>query len=256
MSNLSISFKNFTTIKDINKESIQEFPLTCVSGYWDVSNKHGNNYINEWFSKTLKINCPYVFFTDKANMEIIKKHREGLPTYFVHMTLDEFYTTKYKKLFRTHPIHCPSKELNMIWNEKIFLIEKAFNINPFKSEYFCWVDAGICTYREKYPPTTPFPNLYKLNKLPKDKFIYSGITLYDESRVKKDNYYVYVTGTFMLHKNIIKDYAEIYKSYLEKLIDRNNIWTDQIVNTHIYKDNKHLFYKLGNGWAAIIKLLV
>ena len=50
---------------------------------------------------------------------------------------------------KTHPKHCPSIELNLIWNEKIFFIEKAKNINPFNSEYFMWVDAGICTFRKK-----------------------------------------------------------------------------------------------------------
>ena len=35
--------------------------LTIVSGFWKVKNKHDNKFEN-WFSKTLKINCPYVFF--------------------------------------------------------------------------------------------------------------------------------------------------------------------------------------------------
>ena len=36
--------------------------LTCVSAYWKVNNKHGNNY-EQWFHTTLKVHCPYVFFS-------------------------------------------------------------------------------------------------------------------------------------------------------------------------------------------------
>lgn len=84
----------------------------------------------------------------------------------------------------THPIHCPSVELNLIWNEKIFMIQKACKINPFNSEWFKWIDAGICTYRDNSPPNIPFPNVNKLNKLPIDKFIYSSSCEYIENCVK------------------------------------------------------------------------
>ena len=42
----------------------------------------------------------------------------------------------------THPIHCPSIELNLIWNEKT----KNININPLNSDFFRCIDASICTF--------------------------------------------------------------------------------------------------------------
>ena len=54
--------------------------LTCVSGYWRIKNKHDNKFEN-WFNNTLKINCPYVFFSDKETIEI-KKYRGDLPTQY------------------------------------------------------------------------------------------------------------------------------------------------------------------------------
>jgi hypothetical protein len=39
-------------------------PLTAVSGYWSVKNKHDSKYL-EWFKNTLQIRCPYVFFGNK-----------------------------------------------------------------------------------------------------------------------------------------------------------------------------------------------
>ena len=230
-------------------------PLTCVSGYWKVNNKHGNNY-HTWFQHSLKINCPYVFFGDKETIELIKPFRDGLPTFYVECTIQDFVTYKYKNKMITHPIHCPSVELNLIWNEKIFFIKKALELNPFHSDFFLWVDAGICIYRNTPPPSTPFPTIDKLNTLPTNQFIYTSSNPYIENNVTTTNYYHHISGTsYLLHKNIIHDFAILYEHYLTTLVNTNNIWTDQVVLTHIFKDHKHLFYKIGDGYGEIVNIL-
>jgi hypothetical protein len=229
--------------------------LTCVSGFWKVNNKHGSKYAT-WFQHSLKINCPYVFFGDKETIEIIKHYRKELPTFYIECKIEDFFTYKYKNRMITHPDHCPSVELNLIWNEKLFLIKKALEINPFHSDFFCWVDAGLCTYRETSPPPTPFPNINKLNTLPKNKFIYTSSIPYNESEVSKNNYYHHISGTYMLHKNIVNDFATLFNTYLNNLLDTNNIWTDQVILTHMYKNHKHLFYKLGDGYGKLFQLLI
>jgi len=226
--------------------------MTCVSGFWNVTNKHGNKYTT-WFQHSLKINCPYVFFGDKESIEIIKPFRNSLPTFYVECTIKEFVTYKYKNRMVTHPFHCPSIELNLIWNEKIFLIQKALELNPFHSDFFCWVDAGICIYRDTPPPSLPFPS-DKVNTLPTDKFIYTSSNPYIETNVTT-NYYHHISGTYVLHKNIINTFAALYEQYLNTLVNTNNIWTDQVILTHIYKDHKNLFYKLGDGYGEIVNLL-
>lgn len=227
--------------------------LTCVSGYWKIKNKHGNKF-ETWFNNTLKINCPYVFFSDKETIKIIKKHRENLPTYYIECNIKDFNTYKFKDKMVTHPKHSPSIELNLIWNEKIFLIQKAIELNPFKTEYFMWMDAGMCSFRNKMPPSIPFPNLNKLNKLPKDKLIYSSthyFTYHNDKFIKgKYHLYPHVSGTYLLHKNIINKIVDLYKKYLS-LIDKNDIWTDQVIWTLIYKDNKELFFKLCDNYGTI-----
>ena len=231
----------------------EQYPMTCVSGYWKVGNKHGNKYM-DWFKNSLKIRCPYVFFTDLNSIELIKKYRpKDVPTHYIILKIKDFFTYKYKDKFATNPAHCPSVELNLIWNEKIFLIKKAYELNPFSSDYFCWIDAGICTYRNNLPPQVPFPNLDKLRSLPTDKFIYSSSSEYIEADVRLDNYYHHISGTsYILHKGIINNFTNMYNEYLERLFDKNNIWTDQVLLTHIYKDHKDLFYKLCDGYGVII----
>lgn len=227
--------------------------LTCVSGYWRIKNKHGNNF-EKWFENTLKINCPYVFFTDEDTINIIKKHRGDLPTYYVNISIDEFYTQRFKDRMITHEAHCPSIELNLVWNEKIYLIQKALEINPFNSDFFMWMDAGMSSFRNRMPPPIPFPDVRKLNQLPKDKFIYSSSHnfTYNEN-FKKGQYHLHhhVSGTYVLHKSIINKFVEIYTKYMEQLVDESDIWTDQVILTHIYKDKPELFFKLCDNYATI-----
>ena len=69
--------------------------LTCVSAYFPVKSKHGNknsNKYNEWFKNTLAVNCPYVFFTDKKSLNLIKSFRKDLPTYYIECAIEDFYT--------------------------------------------------------------------------------------------------------------------------------------------------------------------
>ena len=99
----------------------------------------------------------------------------------------------------------------------------------------------------------PFPNINKLNDLPKDKFIYSSSHnfTYNEKFIKGQYHlHHHVSGTYLFHKSLINKLVDIYKKYLN-LIDKNDIWTDQVIWTLIYRDNKELFFKLCDNYASI-----
>ena len=231
--------------------------ITCVTSYFRTKNKHGDRF-KEWFKNTLLIKCPYVFFVDKQSASLVKKYRRGLPTLYVEMEIEDFYTNKYKDKIVTHETHCPSVELNLIWNEKMFMMQKAYELNPFKSEWFKWIDAGICLYRDAPPPRCLFPrNINKLNFLPKDKLIFSSTTIeYHPSLVTRTSYYHHVSaGSFLLHGNVVNEFADIYKDYLEKLVDRNNIWTEQVLLTHMFKDFPDKFCRLCYGYGEVARYL-
>jgi len=231
--------------------------LTCVSCYYPVKNKYGDSY-KEWFKTSLDISCPYVFFSTKSGIEYIKQFRKKHPTYYIECDIEDFYTYKYKDKMKIDNTHCPSVELNLIWNEKIFMIKKALEINPFNTEWFKWIDAGICIYRDLRPPHKMFPDEDILNRLPKDKFIYSSSNtiIPDMTKITPTNYYHHVCGTsYLLNSYIINDFANIYEKYMDKLVDTNNIWTDQVLMTHIFKQNQNCFYKLADGYGELTRVL-
>lgn len=234
----------------------QKIHLTCVSGFWKIKNKHDNKF-EQWFDNTLKINCPYVFFGNKETISIVKNYRQDLPTHYIELNIEDFETYKYRKNMKTDNEHCPSIELNLVWNEKIFMIQKACTLNPFSSDFFCWVDTGICTYRDETPPSCAFPCIDVLEKLPKNKFIYcTSNIIFKKEKFKKGKYHLYhhISGCYVLHKSIINEVVSLYTKYLS-YIDKQDIWTDQVILTLMFKDTPELFYKCCDGYGMIIPFL-
>jgi len=230
--------------------------LTIVSGYWIVKNKHDMKYAN-WFNNSLKINAPYVFFGNAESIELVKPFREGLPTHYIECNIEDFYCYKYKDKIFVDKIHCPSKELAMICNEKIFLVERAAQLNPFSSDFFMWADAGVCVYRDKTPPASPFPNLKKLQTLPIDKFMYSSSAhaqFHPEHIGLHDHHHIAGTA-YLMHISLIKYMSQIFSAALEKYSSSEKIITDQILWTHIYAEYPSRFHKVGHGYGVIIPLL-
>jgi hypothetical protein len=59
----------------------------------------------------------------------------------------------------------------------------------------------------------------------------------------------------MIHRNILSSFAWVYRNYLKELMSRDNLWTDQVILTHIYKDAPGMFFKWFNGYGEIAKHL-
>lgn len=230
------------------------YSLTAVSGYWIIKNKHGNTNFKKWFKNTLSLNCPYVFFGNKDTINMAKEYRGNLPTIYVNIHIEDFYTYKYKDFIQTHPVHCPSKELNMIWHEKIYLVNKVADINPFNTDHFAWIDAGICSFRNRPPPKDIFPNS-NFNLLPKNKMICcpTDSHIYNKKRAEDDNdYYHYIFGNYIIPKCILKKLVHLYSSYLDYYMKKKD-WKciDQVIWTKIYRDNPELFHIIGKTYGDV-----
>lgn len=234
--------------------------FTVVSGYWNVKGKFNFEKYKSWMSNTIIINCPYVFFGNYESISIVKEIRKDLPTHYINIEIEDFYTYKFKDTVCCMEPHVPSTEVNLIWNEKVNLVEKAKDIDPFNSDFFMWVDAGVCVYRETPPSSTPFPNQDKILTLPLDKFIFSTSNNpeFEKHKVHDNNYYHYIAGgSFILHKNFVNSFAKLYRKYIDKYLSQYN-WlnTEQKILTHIYNDNPELFHCFSHGYGSIVINLV
>jgi hypothetical protein len=255
------TFINYDKGNDNNNKNKYKYNIsqfTCVSGFWNVNNKHGNKF-NDWFKNTLAINCPYVFFTSNENIETIKKFRKDYPTYFIEKNINDFKTYNLNMKNKIHNTHVPSKELGLIWLEKMNLVLEASIINPYQSEWFCWIDSGICIYRNTSPPLSPFPNPNKIHLLSKTQINYctsETISTDELNKIKNWEYVHNISGTsFILHISLIKKIYELFYNYLNKCINDTSefiCYSDQCIWSRIYVDYPELFNKIGDGYGNII----
>jgi hypothetical protein len=242
--------------------NVSPIKMTIVTGYWTgFRNKYSdissNKYL-DWFKNTLNINCPYIFFGNDNSISILKKYRnKNYLSCYVNFDIDQFDTYKFIDDINIDSKHCPCKELGLIWNEKINLMCKAVEMNPYDSDWFMWCDAGICTYRDIHPDTTFFPNETKLNKLKINciNVTTSDKKYFDKSQIGK--YYHYISGTFIMHRKFINKYNILYNKYLEKYIKKkDNIYTDQVIHTLIYNDYPDMFNIVEHGYGQILNVLL
>jgi len=228
------------TKRDQFETTINDDNITVVSGYWKIGGKHTHSTYDNWFKNSLKINQRYIFFCNESDVSYIKEFREGLETVYKSYPLDKFYSKKYVKDNWTDPFHVPSKEIAMIWHEKMHLLKIAKDEDENPTEFYIWVDAGVCEYRDKPPPTVRL-NLKDVNSLPKDKLCYSHIDSYHD-----------VAGTVLIiHRDAIDT---IHKKYYEILdtCDNEEAWkcgSDQVNFTKLLQQHPELFFKMSEGWA-------
>lgn len=147
---------------------------TIVSAYFQLPTaKTSHAQYLKWMQNMLIIQTPMVIFSDEVSKPIIQQFRGNLPTHYITLDFDDFYTYRYELSFYEsmlidHEIgigHSP--QLYMIWNEKSHFLKVASEINPFGADYFLWVDIGC--FREPNTRFLQWPNPAKIGKLEPDK---------------------------------------------------------------------------------------
>lgn len=256
-------FKNIIDKTDlINNENLNN-NVCLVSGYWNVKNKNDKKY-NNWFKNTLSINAPYVFFCNQEikNWILNNNFRKNYPTYYVEKDINNFKTNKLNIKNKINDIHVPSKELGLIWLEKMYLLQEASYLNPYNAEWFMWIDAGISILRENnIINEKKFPNENKLYLLSKTQINYSSsdFDLPQEGILNWEYTHAISAGCFVLHKDIINNMVNIFYQYLHKCITETDsyvCYSEQIIFTRMIKEHPELFNKIASGYGSIINILI
>jgi hypothetical protein len=231
---LFVFYYSFKNIEGMNADNI-----TVVSGYWPVKNKYGNNKYDEWFKKSLKINQRYIFFCEKDRNDYIKSFRGDLETIFVDYPISDFYCNKYASDKWIDSTHVPSKEVGMIWNEKMHMLKMAKNMDETPTDYYIWIDAGIAPYREIEPPSVRL-NLKDLESLPKDKLCYSHVN---------EDYHNFAATCLLIHRDAIDIFHDKYYEFLSECNDGWKCGSDQYIFTKMMNKYPDMFYKMSEGYG-------
>jgi hypothetical protein len=138
--------------------------FTLVTALYEIKREEYDNrsfaQYQEWFSKTLTVPAPMIIYTELKNKRIIEHVRKNLPTKVVYTTLEEvpFYSTvpTVKRILETTPFKNSIKYPNGLENkcyEYIPVVNSKFKWildgivdNPFGTDMFFWIDAGISRF--------------------------------------------------------------------------------------------------------------
>jgi hypothetical protein len=164
--NFNTSFKD--SIKNVEKSD--QFPLTLVSAYFDISREHRpkEEYF-QWIKNTIKLNAPFIFFTQskhaaeierifkntthkKAHFKLVEIELEDLIYYNeINLVKEIINSTEYKKRI-SYPdrIECTNPLYSIVVHSKLMLLSNATRLNPFNSEKFVWADAGISRFFKNF----------------------------------------------------------------------------------------------------------
>ena len=261
-------------INDINIDmltSSQDEPdnILLVTGFWNVKNKYKGQNLDDtyykWMKNTLQIqNDLCIFYQEDDILEIIKKIRKDITykTMYVKRCIEHFHVNTFDFSEIKPTYNCPSINLAKIYLEKIRLLQ--ISKNDFNNyNYYAWMDIGIPVFRKDIPNGS-LKNITIL----KDNVMNCNHTHHQPNNTtvldnfKNDNYSSYyhmIAGSsYILHKNIIDKYDEIFFKHLEKMLTFKNsinnslIIDDQCLWTQIYSKNNKLFNIIPGSYGQIL----
>lgn len=270
--------------------------VTIVTGLWNLGRGDINegfkrpyeNYLQK-FAELLRTDANMYIFVAPEDEEFIWQHRSRENTYVHLRSLEEFKTwfsfTERTNELRQRPEwtaqagwlpDSPQATLEMynpVVMGKMFLLNDASLFNPFNSEYFFWIDAGIAStvhpgyfYHDKV-----FDNLPSYCKQ-HGNFIFlsypyiggeeiHGFPRPEMARYCQTDYVNYVCrgGFFGGRKDALNEVSDAYYRNLESSLKEGLMGTEESVFTiiaHTYPNLVHRFEIEDNGlvWPFFEKL--
>jgi hypothetical protein len=270
---------NFLLNKNSRKRHESNITLLTLTTCWYIlKSKFDSKTYLKWIRNMLSIvnNFNVVIYTDSESLKTIF-HLIDLSNKKIKIIIkpfEEFYTYRYKDFWiKNHEksnltLHQYTDwKLNMLWNEKVFMVNETITKRYFDTLYYGWCDIGYFRNRENDLHTiylSKWPNNTKLLSSPfNDSCINYGcvqnntITYVKLSNDIKNHYTNKLTsqpsiqfeescfagGFFILKRELINIYVRLYDEKLMYYFMNNFIIKDDqsIVMDIIFK-NQDLFY--------------
>lgn len=270
--------------------------VTIVTGLWNLgrdnlANTFSRSYdhYKETFVELLKCPNNMFIYISRDDEEFVWKHRSKHNTFVKIMELDQFpkWFAFYDKVQQIRQLpewynqagwlaESPQAKLehyNPIVMGKMFMLNDAALHNPFGSEYFYWIDAGIANtvhpgyfYHDKVfdnlPTYTNAVGGFNFISYPyEDGYEIHGFPRTDITQYAKVDHVRYVCrgGFFGGKKEKIHELNGLYYTILSETLHNNLMGTEESIFTilaHLYSDDIHRFQVHGDGliWPFFEKL--
>jgi len=231
---------------------------TLVTGYWHIGRSPLNKFKKD-FSQLLQTDAPMVIFVEPSMAEFVHKTRPPqFQTQIVTLEIKDMYFYKYHDRIQeitqsefwveclgsrkyTDRLLLPDGEslFSIIIHNKLQLLYEVSASNPFHSNFFMWVDAGISKHFKI--PKTNFPNEAEI---PSDKLMifsphisHGGLEpmIWKPNRSgqmpKSDNICSmknqFMAGVFVASATVIKEIFPIWIETFERILLANVVNNEQ-----------------------------
>ena len=245
---------------NIDNSSPQKSELTIVTGLWNI-NREGRSFDHyiEHFNNLLDTDVSLFIYIPKEYEYLVwakrKKHNTFVKIYELDNIKNDIYKPHWDKTqnIRTNPewfnqkdwlVNSPQASLewyNPIVQSKMFMLHSSSVWNPFSSEYFVWIDAGITnTVYEKYftdsrvlDKLLPYLESFLFLSYPYEAdgeihgFKHNAMNHYVEKNVE----YVCRGGLFGGRKEILNQANGLYYSLLQRTLDEGYMGTEESIFT-------------------------
>jgi len=240
--------------------------VTIVTAFFDIQRqtKGDGRTIEEylsWIQKTLQLNCNLFIVTESQFVPFMKKYRPNdYPMFIQEDTLENASYYKYlpqmkdilksdsykQRIAYPNRVECVLPEYNVIQYSKFGWLEEAIRINPFQSEYFFWMDAGISRFFGDVDIRLPYPSI----SIDTDKFMIQpreDIFTYpidDTFLWKADN--LFKGGMFGGNATILSILSKKIEEEFNIMLTQCVVNNEQLAITLVWKKNPELFYLISS----------
>jgi hypothetical protein len=249
---------------------------TIVTGLFDINRntmdgREWKNYLN-WFEKTLSLNCPMVIFIEENNINFVKNARKNFPTKIISQNIHDLPYYQYKekmdkiilsedyknKIKDNKRIECNFSLYSIIQYSKFEWMKVTSELNPFESDYFIWMDAGLSRFFDDLDTKKEYPSKHfkqKIKNLNNKVLIQIFMSYYPdlfEAKMLTDDYLLdnrsYVMGGMFASNQIgIRNINLKMKELFEEMLQNNIVNNEQIALGFLFKKYPDMFVSYINN---------
>lgn len=221
-----------------------------------LADKHRHFY-REWVKSVLGLDCPIVFNADEHYFDSIRRELKWSRMLLWNEKLER--TQAYKdfhapvsalmssltflaKPFDHDGLQWTQPLYLMVIFQKLYWLVETAQMNPFNTDWFCWLDAG--GIRHKIEPGIKWPNTDKLDPEKVNMFVVSTPRQLEEKDWERHclSHAAMITGTcFVGKKEPLKVFLELFKAMVNECLGKGFIGSEQKIYDFCYSRHPEMF---------------
>jgi len=246
--------------------------VTLVTCFFDIKRheKGDGRTIDEykdWIRRTLQLNCNLYIITEESFHDFFIENRPNhYNTSLKVLKLEDLYYYKYydriKRIIESHEykeriaypnrVECKLPEYNIIQYSKFHCLQMVIDENPFDSQYFFWIDAGISRFFLDIDISKPYPSYDAIELLKKNEDRFFIQNRHDLNRFKIDDEFIWKADNLLIgtmfggNRKIIEEISKLVEEQFINMMNHENTNNEQLALAMVWKERPELFHLFNN----------